>query len=90
MQRDMQLLEHEQLHFDIAELAVRKIRKRFDEMTNSCTDPGGTESLQHTITEIDRDLQEEQRHYDRETSHGTNAAAQDRWKRAIRRRLDQP
>jgi hypothetical protein len=90
MQRDMQLLEHEQLHFDIAELAVRKIRKRFGEMKDSCAEPGGTETLQHEITEIDRDLQEDQRHYDRETNHGTNAVAQDRWKRTIRQQLDRP
>src|SRR5688572_5794231 len=31
LQRDMQLLDHEQLHFDIAEVVVRKIKARFTE-----------------------------------------------------------
>jgi Bacterial protein of unknown function (DUF922) len=90
VQRDMQLLEHEQLHFDLTEIAVRRIRKRFVELKNACDDPDGREELRHTIAEVDRELQEEQARYDRETSHGTNAVAQDQWKRRIRKQLEQP
>jgi hypothetical protein len=88
IQRDMQLLEHEQLHFDLTEMAVRRIRSRLEDLKDSCADPGGTEGLQDEITRIDRDLQDEQRQYDRDTSYGTNAVAQDRWKRTIRQQLD--
>lgn len=90
VQRDMQLLEHEQLHFDLTEIAVRRIRKRFVDVKSACDDPDRREDLRHAIAEIDRELQEEQSRYDRETSHGTNPVAQDQWKRRIRKQLEQP
>jgi len=90
VQRDMQLLEHEQLHFDLTELAVRRIRKRFVDLKGACDDPDGRDELRHAISEIDRKLQEEQARYDRETSHGTNPVAQDQWKLRIRKQLEQP
>ncbi len=88
IQRDMQLLEHEPLHFDLAEIAVRRIRNRLEDLKDVCAEPGGTEGLQDEIARIDRELQDEQRHYDRETNYGINAAAQDQWKRTIRQQLD--
>lgn len=86
-QRDAQLLAHEQLHFDIAEVAARKIRARFGEFKNACTEPGGTEPIQQMVAEIDQDLQEEQVRYDRETSHGINLRAQDQWAQRVKRLL---
>ena len=50
----------------------------------------GRTVCRHAIAQIDRELQEEQRRYDRETSHGTNPVAQDQWKRRIRKQLEQP
>jgi hypothetical protein len=90
VQRDMQLLEHEQLHFDLAEVAARKIRKRFDELKGACADPAGPVELPAFVADVDRELQEEQRRYDRETDHGTNGAAQDQWTRTIRQQLGLP
>ena len=81
--RDMQLLEHEQLHFDIAEAAVRKIKARFAAVKTACADPADTGALQQVVAEADRELQEEQRRYDSETANGTNARAQEQWKRRI-------
>ena len=72
MELDIQLLEHEQLHFDIAEVAVRKIRAT-----------GGTEPIEHLIARADRDLQQEQERFDRETAHGVNGRVQAQWKRRI-------
>ena len=86
-QRDVQLLEHEQVHFDLTEIAARKVRSRFEELADSCGSPGATEGLQDDLAQIDRDLQDEQRRYDRETNHGLNAVAQDRWKLMIRQQL---
>lgn len=83
MQLDRQLLEHEQLHFDIAEVNVRRIRARFVEFRHVCADPGGTRPIQQMIARADRDLQEEQQRYDRETSHGVDVRAQEQWKRRI-------
>ena len=90
LQRDLQLLEHEQLHFDLTEVAVRRIRKRFVDLKDACADPERKEDLREAIAEIDRELQTQQSVYDRETAHGTNAAAQDRWKQRIRKELDKP
>ncbi len=84
---DAQLLEHEQLHFDIAELTARKIRKRFDDLKDACAEPGGTEPIQAMVIEMDRELKEEQARYDRETSHGANPRVQDQWLRRIRAQL---
>ena len=41
MHRDAQLLQHEQLHFDLAEIATRKIRQAFAELKGSCAGEGG-------------------------------------------------
>ena len=88
MMFDAQLLEHEQLHFDLTELAARKIRKRFEEdFKDACLDPGGTEPIQAMVADADRELQEEQARYDRETNHGVNLRVQDKWARRIRSQL---
>ena len=84
----MQLLEHEQIHFDIAEVAVRKIRARFADFKNACAEAGGTDPIQQIVAQADRDLQEEQQRYDRETGHGVNARVQDQWKRRIQALLN--
>ena len=88
MQLDMQLLEHEQIHFDIAEVTVRKIRASLQSFNGACAEAGGTEPIQHLIARADRDLQEEQERYDRDTGHGVNARVQDQWKRRIRALLN--
>ena len=67
MELDIQLLEHEQIHFDIAEVAVRKIRASFQTFTSACAEAGGTEPIEHLIARADRDLQQEQERFDRET-----------------------
>jgi hypothetical protein len=90
VERDVQLLDHEQLHFDMTELAARRVRKRFADSKDVCGDPDQREDLRHAIAEIDRELDEEQSRYDRETSHGINTGAQDQWKRRIRKQLEQP
>jgi len=80
---DRQLLDHEQLHFDLTELAARKIRKRFEDFKDSCLDPGEIEPIQGIVADVDRELQEEQHRYDRETNHGVNVRMQDQWRRKI-------
>jgi hypothetical protein len=87
MQRDMQLLEHEQLHFDLAELTSRKIAARFADFKTACAEGGDTDPIHAMVVQADRELQEEQQRYDRETGHGTNVRAQDQWKIKIRKAL---
>ena len=87
-QLDGQLLEHEQLHFDLAEVVARKIRTRVNTFGNACTEAGGTDPIQEMVAQADRELQEEQQRYDRETSHGLNARSQEQWKHRIRAMLN--
>jgi hypothetical protein len=87
--RDKQLLDHEQLHFDLAEVAVRKLRSRFDELKGACADPDGEAALHEEVVKADRDLQQEQARFDAETSHGSNGLVQGQWGARIRQQLDQ-
>jgi hypothetical protein len=87
LQRDAQLLEHEQLHFDLTEIAVRRIRKRLEELKDACAEPGGADAIPSEIEKIDRELHEEQRRYDRETVHGTDARAQAKWAERVKKLL---
>ena len=87
LQRDAQLLEHEQLHFDIAEVTVRRIKARFAGYAKACAEPGGTEPIQQMVVQADRELQEEQQRYDGDTAHGTNARTQAQWTLKIRKAL---
>ncbi|HUP40335.1 MAG TPA: DUF922 domain-containing protein [Vicinamibacterales bacterium] len=88
LQRDAQLLEHEQLHFDIAEVTARRIKARFANYTSACAEAGGTEPIQQMVVQADRELQEEQQRYDRDTAHGTNARAQEQWTQKIKKALN--
>ena len=76
---DAQLLQHEQTHFDIAEVVARKIRRRFGELTDVCTRRGGTVPLAAIVEDYQRELDDEQARYDRETSFGLDARVQWTW-----------
>jgi hypothetical protein len=88
LQREVQLLEHEQIHFDIAEVTVRKLKARFAAFKNACAEAGGTDPIQQMVSQADRELQEEQQRYDRETAHVINERAQEQWKRRVRALLN--
>ena len=77
--RDRQLLQHEQTHFDVAETVARKIRSHFAALTGVCTRPTGMVPLRAVVEDFQRDLDNEQGRYDRETQFGTDAGAQMRW-----------
>ena len=85
---DSGLLEHEQTHFDIAELFARKIRAHLEQLTDACTRPGATVPLGAVIEDYQRDLDQEQARYDRETTFGTDARMQWNWTSKIRKALD--
>lgn len=90
VQLDLQLLEHEQLHFDIAELAARKLRSRFDAFKDACEDEEDSERIRKMVADVDREMHDEQQRYDRETAHGIDVRAQDRWRKRIRTALQTP
>ena len=83
-----ELLEHEQLHFDMAEIAARKIRKRLDEEKGACGAGGDDTPLHRFVGEVTRDFREEQARYDQETKHGTFLLAQGRWESRVKAALN--
>jgi hypothetical protein len=76
---DNLLLQHEQTHFDIAELVARRLRAHFATLTDACERYGGTVPLGSVVDDYQRELDEQQARYDRETSFGIDARAQWAW-----------
>ena len=82
-----ELLEHEQLHFDIAELYARKIRKRISELSSR-----GVDDLDKYNDEIKRLLEESNAadiEYDLETLHGALPKKQREWETNIKKQLQE-
>ena len=83
--KDDNLLDHEQLHFDIAELNARLIRKEMEGL-----DLRGIEDqkkLQKSFENGYKKMSEMQLKYDKETNHGQKSADQSRWANMIREDL---
>lgn len=83
--KSQSLLIHEQLHFDIAELYARKIRKKISELkTRGINDidvfNAAIQSLLQESNEVD--LQ-----YDLETLHGALSKKQENWTKKVKQEL---
>lgn len=76
------LLEHEQLHFDIAELYTRKLREKIER--DNITTASGLDKVYNRIV---IDLRKRQRMYDQQTDHGINKKEQMRWQEEIANQL---
>jgi len=79
------LLKHEQIHFDIAEIYAREIRKCFSEKKEN------GESDIYSYIQIAKDLGNQctvyQQLYDEETAHGTIGLKQLEWEKKIAKEL---
>jgi hypothetical protein len=84
-----ELLKHEQLHFDMAEIAARKIRRRFDETKEACTSDEDNPPLNRFVGEVTRDYRQEQARYDQETKHGTLLFGQGKWESRVKSALSE-
>lgn len=85
-EEDPSLLAHEQLHFDLAELAARKIRKKVEELSAQ-----NVKRIKDYNSAINRLLKENSHldeQYDRETFHGALRDKQELWKQKITSELD--
>jgi len=87
-ERDEDLLRHEQLHFDLTELAARKIRKQFEDLSRACATPAGDGRIGAAVADIERAWTDEQSRYDKDTDHGANRVAQRQWELRVRRQLE--
>lgn len=72
------VLAHEQLHFDIAEVYGRKLRKAIRNVSDR-----QPESFSKVIQPIFAEEIKMQDQYDRETSHGTYTNRQDAWRKKL-------
>lgn len=79
------LLKHEQLHFDIAELNARMIRKELSELNLEGLED--SKKLQLVFEEGLDNLAETQIAYDKDTDHGIILTYQDKWEKNIRAEL---
>lgn len=82
--RDPQLLAHEQLHFDIAELYARKLERKLNSLKLSRQDKKTIKKWQDHFRKAQLSLQ---KRYDHETLHGIRAKEQEAWRRDIRMQL---
>lgn len=72
-----QLLHHERLHFDIAELFARKIRRRFSELKAS--GESNFDVYQSEYTKLWQACRAFQKKFDSETGHGVNTPQNTKW-----------
>ncbi|WP_157491891.1 DUF922 domain-containing protein [Gelidibacter mesophilus] len=78
------ILAHEQLHFDITEVHVRKFRKEISQLNIS---KQIKQNLNRTYQGINRDMAAMQNMYDLETNHSRDTIAQAVWKQKIENAL---
>lgn len=76
------VLKHEQIHFDIAELHARRLRKKIDEVDFKKVRSMQSEINKHHEKTM-KEYSKEQDDYDRDTEHGLNAAKQKVWNEKI-------
>lgn len=79
------LLAHEQLHFDIAELYARKIRKRIQEMSDDGVDD--VKIFNAAIRKLLQESNEADTQYDLETLHGALSKKQGIWSQKVKNEL---
>jgi hypothetical protein len=79
------LLDHEQLHFDIAELTARKLRKALH--NQKFTKDNYQYKIEGIRNSILKDGENMQERYDKETGHGTHIKEQALWKKRVEQEL---
>ena len=77
---DRHLLKHEQLHFDITELHVRKFREQITKLNSFST---VKQDLNQLNESINRALSKLQNAYDTETDYSRNEESQAKWQEYI-------
>jgi hypothetical protein len=83
-----ELLRHEQLHFDIAELAARKMRERVSKLNFKSLNTKNLEQKLNTIFNLSVEEQVKMNQkYDSETNHSIKYKAQLNWENWIKEKL---
>lgn len=75
-----ELLQHEQMHFDLTEVYARRLRQQLSKLNGRCSDRPG---FQKVVNRVFAEWKKEQNRYDAETRHGLDEAQQIRWTERI-------
>jgi hypothetical protein len=84
--KSVQLLRHEQLHFDIAELYARRIRKTISELQRK--DVSDVRQYKNAIEKLLEESNRIDQAYDNKTIHGIDLNRQRLWEKNIHDQLD--
>ncbi len=85
-----ELLAHEQFHFHITELYARRMRQEFREFevgVEQFIEEHLIEKLKDLFNSIYDEMENTQKEYDEDTSHGTKQDVQDKWQATIEGQL---
>lgn len=82
-----EILQHEQLHFDIAEVYARKLERKLNALRIRKGQKAAAKELQQRYTRAQLACQAR---YDAETVHGLNRQQQQAWRALIRQELNNP
>jgi hypothetical protein len=82
------MLAHEQLHFDIAELYARKLRKAIREVSEAIQDPDSND-FDPVFQKLYVESGDLQKKYDKDTIHGLDKESQREWTSKIFVELEQ-
>jgi hypothetical protein len=80
------LLQHEQLHFDIAELCSRKLRQRLAE--KEFNKENFKEEINVIFQEILKECDQLQNSYDEQTNHGLIKSKQNAWIKSVNKQIN--
>ena len=83
--KDAALINHEQRHFDLAELFARKLRKKIKDLPKK---DQTQENIDKLVGETADEMNKEQQKYDKETDHGTNEEKQKEWDKNIDKEME--
>lgn len=87
VKRDPSLLAHEQVHFDIAELFARKMRKAFSELKKKKINTFG--AYQNTYHKFWEACKKYQKQFNAETRNGIDTVSDLEWIEKIEKELDE-
>ena len=82
-----ELLAHEQLHFDISELVMRRMREKFKAISYTDSEQVNKE-IKKLFAEAEKERRDINDAYDEETEHGVNKQEQLNWQKMIQDELE--
>ena len=80
------LLQHEQLHFDVTELYARQLRQKLSQQKSLCS--GDKTKFKAVVNKVFADWQKAQVRYDNESHHGIDDAQQAAWTQTVATQLE--